>query len=79
MITATKDTVSSSRKCRAEFIFYAHTHTNEPRPVPVLGEYTCDHRRPDWQHRWADWNSRQNPYLNLFLCEDHARQLGLMP
>jgi hypothetical protein len=47
------------------------------RSVQVLGDYACDFRRPDWAHRWADWNSGRNSYLNLFLCAKHARELGL--
>jgi hypothetical protein len=46
--------------------------------VEVLGDYACDFRRPDWAHRWSDWNFGQNPYLNLFLCAKHAREFGLM-
>jgi len=38
----------------------------------VLGDYACDFRRPDWAHRWSEWNFGQNPYLNLFLCAKHA-------
>jgi hypothetical protein len=64
--------------CRAEFIFDALTRTRGHRPIKVVGEYICDCRRPDWEQRWRDWSSRQNPYLNLFLCEEHARMLGLV-
>jgi hypothetical protein len=65
-------------ECRAEFIFYAQTKTNKVRPVKILGEYGCDCRRPDWEHRWKTWESHQDSYLHLFLCRDHARKLGLM-
>ena len=65
-------------ECRAEFIFYARNQSSKTRSVEVLGHYACDFRRPDWTQRWADWNSGQNLYLNLFLCEKHARELGLM-
>jgi len=64
--------------CRAEFIFYAQAGVPDPRPVKILGEYSCDCQRPDWESRWRDWNSRQNPYLNLFLCAEHARKLKLI-
>jgi hypothetical protein len=46
--------------------------------VKVLDEFTCDCRRPDWEYRWAEWNSQNNPYLNLFLCSEHAKKLGLI-
>lgn len=69
---------SPGKECRAEFIFYARNQTSKLRSVEVLGDYACDFRRPDWAHRWTDWNSGQNPYLNLFLCAKHARELGLM-
>lgn len=72
------ENASAGTPCRAELIFYARTPHDELRPVGVLGEYTCDYRRPDWDHRWVEWNSRQNPYLNLFLCTNHARELGLI-
>jgi len=64
--------------CRAEFIFYAQSRATNARPVKVLDEYTCDCRRSDWEHRWAEWNTHNNPYLHLFLCVEHARKLGLM-
>lgn len=63
--------------CRAEFIFYAKTRSDEARPVKILGDYACDFRRPDWERRWSEWRS-QNIYLNLFLCRDHAKLLGLL-
>ncbi len=64
--------------CRAEFIFDARTRGGESRPIKVLSECMCDCRRPDWESRWNDWSSRLNPYLNLFLCAEHARELGLV-
>ena len=64
--------------CRAEFIFYAQTRTGKAQPVKILGDYGCDCRRPDWDHRWKTWEARQDPYLHLFLCREHARELGLM-
>ena len=70
---------STALKCRAEFIFDARSRTGETsRPIKVLSECMCDMRRPDWESRWNDWSSGRNPYLNLFLCEEHARKLGLM-
>jgi hypothetical protein len=64
--------------CQAQFIFFAKTREKETPPVKILGEYVCDFRRPDWEQRWKDWNLGRNPFLNLFLCEDHARKLGLL-
>ena len=64
--------------CRAEFIFDLRARANTSRPIKVLSECMCDFRRPDWESRWSDWSSGRNPYLNLFLCEEHARSLGLM-
>jgi hypothetical protein len=75
---AFEDTVACAQNCRAELIFYAQMRNSSSVPVKVLGEYLCDHRRPDWEHRWSEWNSHQNPYLNLFLCKKHAVELGLM-
>jgi len=69
---------SSGTECRAEFIFYARNQSRKLGSVEVLGDYTCDFRRPDWAHRWTDWNSGRNHYLNLFLCAKHARELGLL-
>jgi hypothetical protein len=69
---------SASAECRAELIFYARNSSSETRPVEILGDYACDYRRPDWEHRWIEWNSRQNPFLHLFLCANHARALGLI-
>jgi hypothetical protein len=69
---------SASAECRAELIFYARNSSSEARPVEILGDYACDYRRPDWEHRWMEWNSRQNPFLHLFLCANHARALGLI-
>lgn len=70
--------VAEIRECRAEFIFYAPTPSGHTTPDKVLGEYTCDCRRPDWEQRWTDWQLKRNPYLNLFLCKEHARRLGLL-
>jgi hypothetical protein len=64
--------------CTAELIFYAQTQRDRSAPVKVLGEYVCDFTRPDWDHRWMEWNSRLNPYLHLFLCKEHAKKLGLI-
>jgi hypothetical protein len=64
--------------CRAEFIFDVRTRESTSRPIKVLSECMCDFRRPDWESRWSDWSSGRDPYLNLFLCEEHARSLGLM-
>jgi hypothetical protein len=69
---------SPPMECRAEFIFYARNQSRKPGSVEVLGDYACDFRRPDWAHRWTDWNSGRNHYLNLFLCAKHARELGLL-
>lgn len=75
---AASEDASVKRECQAEFIFYAQTHANRSKPVKILGEYGCDYRRPDWEHRWKTWDSRQDPYLHLFLCKEHATKLGLM-
>jgi hypothetical protein len=75
---ASEDTRSELPACKAEFIFYAQPRSTNTRPVKVLDEYACDFRRPDWEHRWMEWNARQNPYLHLFLCGDHAKKLGLI-
>jgi hypothetical protein len=72
------DNTTVAAECRAELIFYARDSSGAARPVDILGEYACDFRRPDWEHRWSEWNSRQNPYLHLFLCAKHARALGLI-
>ena len=69
---------SPATDCRAEFIFYARNQSRKLGSVEVLGDYTCDFRRPDWAHRWTDWNSGRNHYLNLFLCAKHARELGVL-
>jgi hypothetical protein len=71
-------TETVSLQCRAEFIFDTRTRGNGSRPIKVLSDCMCDFRRPDWENRWNDWNSRLDPYLNLFLCAAHARKLGLM-
>jgi hypothetical protein len=65
-------------QCRAELIYYAKSRQKQSRPVTILGEYTCDCRRPDWPQRWQDWSTSANPFLNLFLCRDHAKKLGLL-
>jgi hypothetical protein len=69
---------SENLACRAELIFYAQSRSTNSRPVKVLDDYTCDFRRTDWEHRWAEWQAHKNPYLHLFLCAEHARKLGLM-
>ena len=74
---AVEDT-SAGAECRAELIFYARISSGAAPPVAILGQYACDFRRPDWEHRWTEWNSGQNPYLHLFLCSNHARALGLI-
>jgi hypothetical protein len=77
----TKDSEHSAAlhlNCRADFIFDARSREKTSRPIRVLSECVCDFRRPDWESRWNDWNSGRNPYLNLFLCEEHARALGLL-
>jgi hypothetical protein len=73
-----KENASTISGCRAEFIFYAQTGDAVPRPEKIFGDYNCDCQRPDWESRWRDWSTRQNPYLNLFLCADHARKLHLI-
>jgi hypothetical protein len=73
----TLEQAAPGTECRAQFIFYARNQSSALRSVQVLGDYACDFRRPDWAHRWADWNSGRNSYLNLFLCAKHARELGL--
>jgi hypothetical protein len=78
MTKVTEETESLGLTCRADFIFDARARGNGSRPIKVLSECMCDFRRSDWESRWNDWNSRRNPYLNLFLCADHARKLGLM-
>lgn len=76
---AASQEASSRPHCSAELIFYAQTQRSRSEPVKVLGEYACDFTRPDWEHRWMEWNSRLNPYLHLFLCQEHAQKLGLIP
>ena len=78
MIKVSDKAESVSLSCRAEFIFNARTRGNGARPIKVLSECMCDFRRPDWDSRWQDWISQQNPYLNLFLCKEHAKKLGIM-
>jgi hypothetical protein len=77
--TATKieETKLAERTCRAEFIFDVR-RGSASRPIKVMSDCMCDLRRVDWESRWSDWESRRNPYLNLFLCAEHARELGLM-
>jgi hypothetical protein len=77
-VTTATDSLPVSPNCKAEYIFYARTRGSHSRPVKVLDEFTCDYRRPDWQYRWAEWNAHNNPYLNLFLCIEHAKKLGLI-
>ena len=72
------NTESANLSCRAELIFNARTRANGARPIKVLSECICDFRRIDWPSRWQDWISRQDAYLNLFLCKEHAKTLGLM-
>jgi hypothetical protein len=67
----------SQRTCRAEFIFDVR-RGGVSRPIKVLSDCMCDYGRSDWESRWSDWEARRNPYLNLFLCGKHARELGLM-
>lgn len=74
----TEQTEAINLRCRAEFIFDARSKAKGSRPIKVLSDCMCDFRRPDWASRWNDWNERRNPYLNLFLCAEHARRLGLM-
>jgi hypothetical protein len=76
--TKTEVTELVEQSCRAEFIFDVRTRANNTRPIKVMSDCLCDFRRADWDSRWSDWNSRRNPYLNLFLCGEHARKLGLM-
>jgi hypothetical protein len=78
MIKAPEKAESLGLSCRAEFIFNLGTSKHGDRPIKVLSECMCDFRRPDWESRWSDWNSQRNPYLNLFLCSEHAKTLGLM-
>jgi hypothetical protein len=78
MVKAAEESAVLPLSCRAEFIFDVRARENTSRPIKVLSECMCDFRRPDWESRWTDWSSGRNPYLNLFLCEKHARTLGLM-
>jgi hypothetical protein len=78
MAKASEDSAVLHESCRAEFIFDVRAREKTSRPIKVLSECMCDFRRPDWAGRWSDWSSGRNPYLNLFLCEKHARELGLM-
>jgi len=72
-----EETKVTERACRAEFIFDAR-RGGATRPIKVLSDCMCDFRRADWESRWNDWNARRNPYLNLFLCAAHARELRLI-
>lgn len=76
--TKTEEKELVEQGCRAEFIFDVRTPASKTRPIKVMSDCLCDFRRADWESRWSDWNSRRNPYLNLFLCAEHARKLGLM-
>jgi len=73
----TESTKVAELACRAEFIFDIR-RGGASRPIQVLSDCVCDYRRADWERRWNDWEARKNPYLNLFLCAAHARELGLM-
>jgi len=64
--------------CRAEFIFDVKRRAKTSKPIKVLSDCMCDYRRPDWESRWKDWKAHGSPYLNLFLCREHAQKLGLM-
>jgi hypothetical protein len=87
--TKTEATKVAERACRAEFIFdigrggdigrgAGLRRGGTSRPIQVLSDCMCDFSRADWDRRWSDWEARRNPYLNLFLCAEHARELGLM-
>jgi hypothetical protein len=78
MDKTTKPSAAIDLHCRADFIFDSRARNKKSRPIKVLNECLCDVRRPDWDRRWNDWSSGQNPYLNLFLCEEHARKFRLM-
>jgi hypothetical protein len=75
---SSEGTAAVGLSCRADFIFDARMGDSASRPIKVLSECMCDFRRPDWEGRWNDWLSGRNPYLNLFLCEEHAKKLGLL-
>jgi hypothetical protein len=75
--TKTEGSKATERACRAEYIFDVR-RGGVSRPIKVLSDCMCDYRRADWENRWSDWGARRNPYLNLFLCSEHARELGLM-
>jgi hypothetical protein len=74
----TEESAPQHLGCRAAFIFDTRARNKKSRPIKVLSECICDFRRPDWEGRWNDWSSGRDPYLNLFLCEEHARKLGLL-
>jgi hypothetical protein len=75
--TKTESTKGAEGTCRAEFIFDVR-RGGPTRPIKVMSDCMCDYRRADWKSRWNDWEARRNPYLNLFLCTEHARELGLL-
>jgi len=71
------------RAAGARFVFYALQQlllmlSTKPCKSPVRGEHACDRHGPNWEQRWAEWRNRINPYLNLYLCEEHARELHLI-
>jgi hypothetical protein len=78
MDNASEDSPVPRLACQADYIFDPRSRESMSHPIKVLSECMCDFRRPDWESRWNDWNSGRNPYLNLFLCKEHARFLGLM-
>jgi len=78
MDKAKKRSAAIELHCRADFIFHSRGRNKKSRPIKVLSECMCDVQRPDWDSRWNEWSSGQNPYLNLFLCEEHARKLSLV-
>jgi hypothetical protein len=78
MSKVTDESSAVQLTCRADFIFDSRARDTKSRPIKVLSECICDFRRPDWEGRWNDWSSGRNPYLNLFLCEEHARRLNLL-
>ena len=78
MSKAADESAAVQLSCQADFIFDSRARVAKSRPIRVLSKCICDMRRPDWQSRWNDWNSGRDPYLNLFLCEEHARKLGLL-
>ena len=75
--TNPEGTKVAEQACRAEYIFDMR-RGGVSRPIKVLSDCMCDYRRTDWESRWNDWEARRNPYLNLFLCAEHARKLSLL-